>query len=34
VPNKVLTVVAVKFIVAPITVLETFVPIVVVEFKA
>jgi len=32
-PNKVLTVVAVKLIVVPITVLLTFVPMVVVEFK-
>jgi hypothetical protein len=34
VPNNVLTVVAVKLIEVPITVLETFVPKVVVEFKA
>ena len=34
VPNNVLTVVAVKFIVVPITVLETLVPIVLVVFKS
>ena len=34
VPNNVLTVVAVKLIVVPITVLDTFVPTVVVEFKS
>ena len=33
VPNSVFTVVAVKLIVVPITVLDTFVPIVEVEFK-
>ena len=33
-PNNVLTVVAVKLIEVPITVLETFVPSVVVEFNA
>ena len=32
-PNNVLTVVAVKLIVVPITVLDTFVPTVVVAFK-